>query len=153
MKWREKLTENLKSIYVSNLPEDWRASDAKDVLRKVGLVMDVYMPDKKNKEGKSFVFARFDKNADMENILKALRGLWIGKYKILANYGIFERQERVKKISIEERRSFPIPNKRRQVEKSYVEAVKEKGDLVIGSMEILAEVPITGKEGNKEAVR
>lgn len=57
----ERMNECSTTIYVSNFPDDWASNDVKGILGKAGLVRDAFMPEKRNKDGKKFVFARGSK--------------------------------------------------------------------------------------------
>lgn len=87
----EKLEKNTKTIYVSNFPEDWAIGDVKDFLGKFGTVVDCFMPSKRNMDGLRFVFAKYDRRAQVQEILKVLKGFWIGSFKVLANLALFDR--------------------------------------------------------------
>lgn len=84
---------NSKSLNVTNFPEDWKVSDVKESLEKVGRVKDVYMLEKRNRLGQKFVFVRFNSQENIIEVLATLKGLWIGNYKILANIARFNRGE------------------------------------------------------------
>lgn len=84
-----------RSLYVSNFPEDWVAKDVKETLEKYWPVIDVFLPQKRNATGKRFAFARFEKNANLSEILVELKGLWIGDYKIIAHRARFDINDRM----------------------------------------------------------
>lgn len=56
-------------------------------------MIEVFIPEKRNKEGKRFVFARFDRQENMSEVLLAVKGLWIGNHKMLANLMKFDRNK------------------------------------------------------------
>ncbi|WJX73645.1 hypothetical protein P8452_57404 [Trifolium repens] len=61
---------------------------------KVG---EVYIPNKLDKAGKRFGFARFEDVDDRQKLLEKIEATWIGTYKIRANLPKFTRGEGFKK--------------------------------------------------------
>lgn len=68
---------------------------------KWGRVVDVFIPNKKNKEGKSFGFVRFTEVAYPMELEKRLDQLWIGSYKIRANCTRYHRLEEGRTVKSE----------------------------------------------------
>ncbi|KAJ4843909.1 hypothetical protein Tsubulata_034434 [Turnera subulata] len=57
------------SLYVENLPTDWKPMDIHCVLSKYGEVIDVYVPGKRNIARKRFGFVRFRGIRDTQRLL------------------------------------------------------------------------------------
>lgn len=96
-KWVDKIMEKSKSMYITIFTEDWAVADVHGAFRKIAPVVDVFLPDKRNKNGKRFTFARFNRTVDVNEVLLSVKGLWIGNYKILANLARFDRTDGVRK--------------------------------------------------------
>jgi hypothetical protein len=62
-------------------------------------VGEVYIPDKLDKTGKRFSFARFEDVNDRQMLLQKIEETWIETYKPRANLPKFTRGEGVKKPS------------------------------------------------------
>lgn len=92
-KWVELKSTNTSTLYVANFPEDWASKDVKEAMENVEKVKDVFMPAKRNKDGRRFAFVRFDSSLDIEKILETVKGLWVGKVKLLANLARFDRDK------------------------------------------------------------
>lgn len=144
-KWVEKLYAKSKSLYVSNFPEDWKTLDLKESLEKVAPIVDVFIPSKRNKEGKRFAFVRFDQNVNMSDLIVTVKGLWIGDNKILANVARFDRiLEGPKKT--ESRIGFVLKNSRQREDGvSYKQVVQDKVNVNSGSKDEDEDEQLTGK--------
>lgn len=84
------------------------------------------MPNKRNKGGKKFVFARFEKNVNLSEIMAEVQGFWVGNHKILANRAAFDRS-----IGLEMRQeavhgNFNVQPKQRNGGVSYLQAAQQK---------------------------
>ncbi|GAU42702.1 hypothetical protein TSUD_43120 [Trifolium subterraneum] len=76
---------------------------------KVG---EVYIPNKRDKVGKRFGFARFEDVVDQQKLLQRIEETWIGTYKIRANLPKFLRGEARKptRNGSDEKRNGPDEN-------------------------------------------
>lgn len=79
-KWTEKFKIGCSTLYISNFPENWSCSALKESLSKLGDVKDVFIPGKRNAEGKRFAFVRFD-SKDIDEILAIAKGLYMDRQK------------------------------------------------------------------------
>nr|GEU62599.1 ubiquitin-conjugating enzyme 25 [Tanacetum cinerariifolium] len=60
-------------------------------IKGYGTVLDVYIPNRKSKAGKRFVFVRFIKDENVDRLVGNLCTLWIGRMHLHANVVRFER--------------------------------------------------------------
>nr|GEY63204.1 RNA-directed DNA polymerase, eukaryota, nucleotide-binding alpha-beta plait domain protein [Tanacetum cinerariifolium] len=56
-----------------------------------GTVVDVFIPSKRSKAGKRFVFVRFIKVLDLDHLIENLNTIWIGRLHLFANPVRYER--------------------------------------------------------------
>ncbi|KAF2306180.1 hypothetical protein GH714_015027 [Hevea brasiliensis] len=75
---------NLPSIYLENFPSNWRAKDLRNAFSKLGVIKDVYIPNRLNRGGQRFGFMRVLSSSWMKELLSILSTLWIGSYKLRA---------------------------------------------------------------------
>ncbi|GJS76418.1 RNA-directed DNA polymerase, eukaryota [Tanacetum coccineum] len=67
---KEDLTQKIStSVFVTNFPDHCTARDLWNVCLAYGKVVDVYIPFKKSKDGKKFVFVRFLKVDNLERLI------------------------------------------------------------------------------------
>ncbi|KAL8480191.1 hypothetical protein ACS0TY_026929 [Phlomoides rotata] len=57
--------------------------------KEIGMVRDVFIPDRKDMRGSSFGFVRFGGNIDKASVEQKLNSIWIESYKIRANISKF----------------------------------------------------------------
>jgi hypothetical protein len=89
--------ERTTSYFITNFPTETTTSDLWRLFSKYWRVGEVYIPDKLDKAGKRFGFARFEDVNDRQKLLEKIENTWIGTYKIRANLPKFTRGEGVKK--------------------------------------------------------
>ncbi|GJY19601.1 RNA-directed DNA polymerase, eukaryota, partial [Tanacetum coccineum] len=80
-----------KSIFVSNFSDNTTSKDLWEVCKGYGTVVDVFIPDRKSKAGKRFVFVRFIKVDNVDRLVGKLCTLWIGCMHLHANVARFDR--------------------------------------------------------------
>lgn len=90
------------------------------------MVKDVFMPTKRNKEGRKFAFVRFDPGSDIEEILSTVTGLWISNYKILANLARFDREVSRGTEMNNYVKEIKVRTRHREVGLSYLQATMVK---------------------------
>jgi hypothetical protein len=90
--YRNKI-ERTTSFFITNFPEETNASDLWKLFSKLWKVGEVYIPNKLDKGGKRFGFARFEDVEDKLMLLNKLQETWIGTYKLRANLPKFKRGE------------------------------------------------------------
>nr|GFB26722.1 hypothetical protein [Tanacetum cinerariifolium] len=83
-----------KSVFVSNFPEGCTAKDIWKVCNDYGIVVDVFIPNKKSKVGKRFAFVRFIKVINLDRLIENLNTIWIGQFHLFANPVHFERPKK-----------------------------------------------------------
>lgn len=121
------------SFYFTNFPPSYGIEALWGLFMKWGKVVDVFVPGKRNKEGKAFGFVRFKDVWYPNELERRLDQIWIGTYKIKANYTRFTRQKVVGETHKEQQRKAPATmqyqHHRKQQEvkgASYVDVVKGK---------------------------
>ncbi|GJV52222.1 RNA-directed DNA polymerase, eukaryota [Tanacetum coccineum] len=80
-----------KSIFVTNFPDNTTSKDLWEMCKGYGTVVDVFIPDRKSKAGKRFVFVRFIKVDNVDRLVGNLCTLWIGRMHLHANVARFDR--------------------------------------------------------------
>nr|GEW93757.1 RNA-directed DNA polymerase, eukaryota [Tanacetum cinerariifolium] len=80
-----------KSVFVTNFPESISARDLWKSCSMYGTVVDVFIPSKKSKAGKRFMFVCFIKVFNLDRLVENLCTIWIGKFHLFANKVRFER--------------------------------------------------------------
>ncbi|GJZ47588.1 RNA-directed DNA polymerase, eukaryota [Tanacetum coccineum] len=85
------VTHISKSVFVTNFPENFESNDLWKICEGYGKVVDVYIPNRKSKEGKRFAFIRFIKVGDMDRLIGNLCTIWIGQFHPHANVVRYER--------------------------------------------------------------
>ncbi|GJX90595.1 RNA-directed DNA polymerase, eukaryota, nucleotide-binding alpha-beta plait domain protein [Tanacetum coccineum] len=73
-----------------NFPDNTTSKDLWEVCKGYGTVVDVFIPDRKSKEGKRFVFVRFIKVDNVDRLVGNLCTLWIGRMHLHANVARFD---------------------------------------------------------------
>jgi hypothetical protein len=91
--------ERTTSYFITNFPPEIYASDLWKLFSRYWKVGEVYIPDKLDKTGKRFSFARFEDVNDRQMLLQKIEETWIETYKPRANLPKFTRGEGVKKPS------------------------------------------------------
>ncbi|GAU47979.1 hypothetical protein TSUD_87830 [Trifolium subterraneum] len=81
------------SYFITNFPEDTTAEELWSIFNRYRKVGEVYIPDKRDRVGKRFGFARFEDVEDQQRLLQRIEETWIGTYKIRANLPKFRRGE------------------------------------------------------------
>jgi hypothetical protein len=82
---------NTNSFYFSNIHDDTKHHEVWKAFGCCGKVKDVFIPSKRNKEGKRFGFVRFANEGDVEDLLPKLEEVWIRSLKLKVNISRFER--------------------------------------------------------------
>ncbi|WJX23786.1 hypothetical protein P8452_12975 [Trifolium repens] len=88
--------ERTTSYLITNFPREISPSNLWKLFSRYWKVGEVYIPDKLDKTGKRFGFARFEDVKDRQMLLQKIEETWIGTYKIIANLPKFIRGEGVK---------------------------------------------------------
>ncbi|GJT16405.1 RNA-directed DNA polymerase, eukaryota, nucleotide-binding alpha-beta plait domain protein, partial [Tanacetum coccineum] len=80
-----------KSVFVSNFLDSFRSRDLWNLCEPYSKVVDVFIPNRKSKDGKRFAFVRFIKVDDLERLIGNLCTLWVGRFHLHANVARYER--------------------------------------------------------------
>lgn len=80
------------SYYFTNFPSNIDRETLWGLFNKWGTVVDIFVPKKKNKEGKAFGFVRFRDVQYPQELERRLDQIWIGSFKLRANYVRYSRQ-------------------------------------------------------------
>lgn len=99
------------SYYVTNFLEDWHAEALWKMFCRWGFVIDLYIPLKKNREGKRFGFVRFKNVQDPRVLEYELKQIRIGGAKLEANIARFGRMDN--KESIDSEKKIPRQKERK----------------------------------------
>lgn len=79
------------SFYFSDFPDDWKVSDMWKSFRPFGTIVDVFVPTKRDKNGRRFGFVRYKGIRDTESLENSLKALWIGEQNIFIKLARFRR--------------------------------------------------------------
>nr|GEY98186.1 hypothetical protein CTI12_AA498410 [Tanacetum cinerariifolium] len=74
-----------KSVFVTNFPEQIVPRDLWKICESYGKVVDVFIPNRKSKEGKRFVFVRFIRVANLERLIGNVNTIWVGRFHLRVN--------------------------------------------------------------------
>lgn len=80
------------TFYFTNFPESLGVEPLWKMFTRWGYVVDVYVPNKRNREGKMFGFVQFDRVSEVKELEDQLRMIWIGLHKLRVNLSKFSRQ-------------------------------------------------------------
>lgn len=94
------------------------------VFMKWGKVVDLFIPTKRNKQGKQFGFVRFMNVVSPMELEKRLDQIWIGSFKIKVNFMKFGRRSEGKK---EQRSDKGVLGQERRLERKVGSNSLEKG--------------------------
>ncbi|KAJ4823313.1 hypothetical protein Tsubulata_026619 [Turnera subulata] len=82
-KWNRNTIQNaidnnlVVSIYIESLPTRWLPTDLQLVMSRFGDVMDVFIPQKPNRQGKRYAFVRFNRKADVQGIFLRINSVQV----------------------------------------------------------------------------
>nr|GFA55425.1 hypothetical protein [Tanacetum cinerariifolium] len=111
-----------KSVFLTNFPEQIVPRDLWKICESYGKVVDVFIPNRKSKEGKRFAFVRFIRVANLERLIGNLNTIWVGRFHLRVNA---VRYERPSKPQVSIRKSVPTSTFKPNL---YVNAVKKVND-------------------------
>ncbi|GKC16335.1 RNA-directed DNA polymerase, eukaryota [Tanacetum coccineum] len=86
-----------------------------------GTVQYVYIQKKLSKQGKPFALARFNKVNDVDTLIRNLRSIWLGNFRIYANVAWLTRESKPKSFShnSEPKEPMHVNSKPKQLVHSY----------------------------------
>lgn len=79
------------TFYFKNFPDKCNVSDLAERFKVVGLIRDIFIPNRKGRDGTQYGFVRFGCNIDKTRAEIQLNNIWLGSYKLRANLSKFER--------------------------------------------------------------
>nr|GEV54565.1 RNA-directed DNA polymerase, eukaryota [Tanacetum cinerariifolium] len=77
------------------------------VCNDYGIVVDVFIPNKKSKVGKHFAFVRFIKVINLDCLIENLNTIWIGRFHLFANFVRFERPKKLVFLTYKDMHAAP----------------------------------------------
>jgi len=87
--------ENSISFYFSNFPDDSKYGKLWRIFEKCGKIKDVFLPLKRNKEGKRFGFVRFEDEDNGKELLAKLLKIRVQSFQLNVNISKFHREVEV----------------------------------------------------------
>nr|GEX32290.1 RNA-directed DNA polymerase, eukaryota, nucleotide-binding alpha-beta plait domain protein [Tanacetum cinerariifolium] len=115
-----------KSIFVTNFLNNTTSADLWKICQTYGVVVYVYIPNRRLKVGKRFAFVRFIKVTNVERLVGNLCTLWIGRMHLHANVVRFERTPF-------QQSQPPPPTRPGKIAPSFILAVKDDLNEVVDS--------------------
>jgi hypothetical protein len=80
------------SFYFTNFPDEVSLHELRHRFTRIGEVVDIFIPGKKNKYGKFFGFVRFKGIEETTAAEERMREIWFGTYKMWANVARFAKE-------------------------------------------------------------
>ncbi|GAB2287063.1 Splicing factor [Dionaea muscipula] len=80
------------TLFVEDIPEGMDNGELKKLFLRYGVVMDAYIPGKRNKAGKRFGFVRYDCAVAAEVAIQRTNGLWIKDKQLKVKRADFVRR-------------------------------------------------------------
>jgi hypothetical protein len=80
------------SFYFTNFPDEVSLQDLRYRFTRLGEVVDIFIPGKKNKHGNFFGFVRLKGVTETSVIEDKMREIWFGSFKLWANVARFEKE-------------------------------------------------------------
>jgi RNA recognition motif-containing protein len=77
------------SFFVTNFPDEAKAADLWPKFAHYGRVGEVYIPEKRDKQGRRFGFVKYREVRDAKEHLQLLSNIWMGTYKLRVNLARF----------------------------------------------------------------
>nr|GEV38034.1 RNA-directed DNA polymerase, eukaryota [Tanacetum cinerariifolium] len=87
--------------------EGFTPKDLWKVCNDYGIVVDVFIPNKKSKVGKHFAFVRFIKVINLDCLIENLNTIWIGRFHLFANFVRFERPKKLVFLTYKDMHAAP----------------------------------------------
>ncbi|GKF19691.1 RNA-directed DNA polymerase, eukaryota, nucleotide-binding alpha-beta plait domain protein [Tanacetum coccineum] len=94
----EDLTQRIsKSVFITNFPDHFSVLDLWMVCKGYGIVVYVYIPNRKSKAGKRYAFVRFIRVDNLDRLVNNLCTVWNGRLHMHANVVRFDRHAKPSK--------------------------------------------------------
>lgn len=144
------------TFFFTNFPKEWSEKDLWRFFSKQGVVVDVYVARKLNKDGKRFGFVRFIRVTNEKVFERDLNKIWIGNFKLFVSLEKFKRRSheewrRKENAHPATRPNHPVFPKEVEVDRSrkqrsYAEVAKG----AIGEVEVVHNEPIQPSSNKKK---
>jgi RNA recognition motif-containing protein len=130
------------SFFFTNFPEEVKAVDLWPKFARFGRVGEVYIPDKRDKQGRRFGFVKYRDVSDAREQLDLVSNIWLGSFKLRVNLSRFAKGAPTKNVDEEKER----PTGKKTPD-------KEGGDLVVTEgrsfKEVLQDRPVLQRPGKE----
>ncbi|KAL8543611.1 hypothetical protein ACS0TY_004254 [Phlomoides rotata] len=80
------------TFFFSNFPNDCGTNDLFGKFKEYGIVKDIFIPNKLDKNGRKYGFVRFGGEVNTVEMEQNLNSTWVGSYKIRANISKFTQK-------------------------------------------------------------
>lgn len=148
MHFRPDRGDGIVSYYFTNFQPNLDREALWRLFTKWGKVADLFIPKKRNKEGKAFGFIRYQGVQYPQELERRLDQIWIGTFKLRANYIRYRRHETRKEMPVEvPRRKDAFIDGSRRVLKQKIQSKQHEATTVVGA-NMFAEV-VKGKKRAK----
>lgn len=94
------------TFFVNNIPQMTRVDKLRSKFVDIGVVVDIFIPNKMEKKGQPFGFVRSISERDQNSLLDDLYKVWIGSYKMEVYVPRFDTKLTVKKVINSEPKVF-----------------------------------------------
>jgi hypothetical protein len=134
------------SFYFTNFPDDIKAADLWSKFARYGRVGEVYIPDKRDKQGRRFGFVKYRDIVDAREQLDLISNIWVGSFRLRVNLSRFAKYSPRKEVT----------EKVAEVGKGKTGARVEVGSAVRGGRtfkEMVAKGPTGVNHGKKPVVQ
>jgi hypothetical protein len=88
------------SFFFTNFPDDIKAADLWPKFAHFGRVREVYIPEKRDKQGRRFGFVKYRDVRDVREQLELVSDIWIGTYKLRVNQARFSKAASAKEKEV-----------------------------------------------------
>lgn len=79
------------SFFFTNYPKDWTRQSMWIHFQRFGNVLDIFIPNKRSKQGTKFGFVKFKEVNNMEDLLVKIKSVAVGANYLLVNEARFRR--------------------------------------------------------------
>jgi RNA recognition motif-containing protein len=95
-----RLNKEATSFFFTNFPEETLVVDLWRVFARFGRIGEVYVPNKVDKRGRRFGFAKFLEVNNVEELSKRMEDVWCGSFKLRVNLSRFGRASNQKQVVV-----------------------------------------------------
>jgi RNA recognition motif-containing protein len=129
----QRLDQASTSFFFTNIPDDVKAVDLWPKFAHFGRVGEVYIPEKRDKQGSRFGFVKYRDVRDAREQLDLISDIWVGTYKIRVNIARFGKGAPAKENMTEGKgKAKEVETRDIWVERRAVEGRSFKDALVVG---------------------